>query len=170
MVGSFGQGVGGERLNTLKGMIQNPDVQDKLGRLSRLAPSRQQDGHQQAWSHQGWAAMVSSGWALASCAAVATQSRHATRSYTTPVADGARSALRAVGPWRCGGSSWASPFSEHTNVVRLTSGSLDPAEVADLAILSSMFNDSPLMRRLRTDGIASVEGKAKREPALAGYP
>ena len=52
MVGSFGQGVGGERLNTLKGMIQNPDVQDKLGRLSRLAPSRQQDGHQQAWSHQ----------------------------------------------------------------------------------------------------------------------
>ena len=96
-----------------------------------------------------WAAMVSSGWALASCSAVATQSRHATRSYTTPVADGARSALRAVGPWRCGGSSWASPFSEHTNVVRLTSGSLDPAEVADLAILSSMFNDSPLMRRLQ---------------------
>ena len=26
---------------------------------------------------------------------------------------------------------------------------------------------SPLMRRLRTDGIASVEGKAEREPALA---
>lgn len=55
-------------------------------------------------------------------------------------------------------------------MVRLTSGSLDPAEVADLAILSSMFNDSPLMRRLRTDGIASVEGKAEREPALAGSP
>jgi hypothetical protein len=42
--------------------------------------------------------------------------------------------------------------------------------VADLAILSSLFIDSPLMRRLRTFGIALVESKAEREPALAGRP
>jgi hypothetical protein len=64
-----------------------------------------------------------------------------TLSYTTPVADAARSALRAVGPWRCGWSSWASPSSENANKTCLTSGSLDPAEVADMGILSSMFNE-----------------------------
>lgn len=52
----------------------------------------------------------------------------------------------------------------------LTPGSQDPAEVADLAILSSVFNDIPLMRRLRTVSIATVEGKAESEPALAGRP
>jgi hypothetical protein len=42
--------------------------------------------------------------------------------------------------------------------------------VADLAILSSLFIDCLLMRRLQTVGIVLVESKAEREPALAGRP
>ena len=93
-----------------------------------------------------------------------------TRSYTNPVAEAGRSALRAVGPWRWGGSSWTSPSSEHANRLGLTSGSLDPAAKADLAILSGVVIESPLMRRLRTVGIALVQSKAEREPPLAGRP
>jgi hypothetical protein len=47
---------------------------------------------------------------------------------------------------------------------------LDPAAMADLAIVSSLCIDSRLMRRLETAGIALVGNKTERELALELRP
>jgi len=49
---------------------------------------------------------------------------------------------------------------EHATSLRLTPVPLEPAALAELVVVSSVFIDSPLMRRLRTAGIAVVESKA----------
>ena len=49
---------------------------------------------------------------------------------------------------------------EHATSLGLTPVPLDPPALADLVVVSSVFIDSPLMRRLRTAGTAVVESKA----------
>ena len=49
---------------------------------------------------------------------------------------------------------------EHAISLGLTPVPLEPAAQAELVIVSSVFIDSPLMRRLRSAGIAVVESKA----------
>ena len=61
---------------------------------------------------------------------------------------------------------------EHANSLGLTPMLLDPDAPPDLVVVSSVFIDSPLMRRLRSAGIAVVDSKAfleaQRGRALPG--
>jgi len=48
---------------------------------------------------------------------------------------------------------------DHANSLRLTPKPLDPDAPPKLVVVSSVFIDSPLMRRLRNAGTAVVESK-----------
>ncbi|MFZ0406614.1 MAG: hypothetical protein WAM11_00670 [Cyanobium sp.] len=60
----------------------------------------------------------------------------------------------------------------HATSLGLTAIPLDPGAPADLLVVSSLFIDSPVLRRLRAAGLAVVASKAERErePALAVRP
>ena len=72
---------------------------------------------------------------------------------------------------------WASPTSEHATSRGLVPVPLDPAALADLVVVNSVYIDSPLRRRLRTAGIAVLgepaarpgpRPPARREPLVPG--